>query len=439
VGHEVPCVAERHLLGRSDWREWTGSWEWWPAHTLLDKRGPQSQVGHQLDVAKSTNHEIVYTGWWPRHRIWQRCYRVGGRRGQAGVGRSWEGSRVELSFNDRGGRRGSRNAMCQTSARESSPGRRMFITWGGTGGMVSGSNDQCSQHHGKEDQDLHQFKEVVERWHRREKKSSRKRKTRKTEVGEGCPGEGRAPDVNSAVQEPNVEWLLAEPEGSWVVESSTIRQPSSGHDRGGLNRQKRQAANTATEKEKMLRIESFPRNVNNQYYKRPLAGSAHICIPEQVVEQALYSQSVKKAPVPDKLSFSAVWLLWKWDKTRLMGLTKSAIRMGRHRAVWKQDGRVLTRKPGKDDYSKLNTYRSISQLSCMGKWLKKLSQSYCQKRPKEEGYWATDNSEAGRGGQPLTQRPSWLTELMQPGDTATYQECFLWTLRQPCQAWQKKG
>jgi len=40
--------------------------------------------------------------------------------------------------------------------------------------------------------------------------------------------------------------------------------------------------------------------------------------------------------------------------------------MGHHPAVWIHGSRVLIRKPGKDDYTKPKSYRTISLLSCMG-------------------------------------------------------------------------
>jgi len=42
------------------------------------------------------------------------------------------------------------------------------------------------------------------------------------------------------------------------------------------------------------------------------------------------------------------------------------IHSGRHPAVCKQATGVVIRKPGKDDYTQLMTYRSISRLRCMG-------------------------------------------------------------------------
>jgi hypothetical protein len=126
-------------------------------------------------------------------------------------------------------------------------------------------------------------------------------------------------------------------------------------------------ANTSLEKEEMLRRESFPPNDDDQYYELPPAGSAHTRITEQVVEQALRSQSVNNAPGQDKLSFGAIRLLWKSDNERIVRLTKAAIPTGRHPAVWKWASGVVISKPGKEDYTQLKAYRSIPLLSGMGK------------------------------------------------------------------------
>ena len=99
------------------------------------------------------------------------------------------------------------------------------------------------------------------------------------------------------------------------------------------------------EKEKMLRGESFPMNDGDQYYELPPAGQAHERITEQLVERALFSQSVKKAPGPDKLSFGAIRLLWRWSKTRIVELTKAAVQTGRHPTVWKRASGVVIWKP----------------------------------------------------------------------------------------------
>jgi len=105
----------------------------------------------------------------------------------------------------------------------------------------------------------------------------------------------------------------------------------------------------------------------------------------QAVEQALYSQSVKKAPGPDKLSFGAIRLLWKWDKERIVRLTKAAIRTGRHPAEWNHASGVVIRKPGKEDYTKLKAYRSISLHSCMGKVVEKVVAELLSEKAERRG------------------------------------------------------
>jgi len=131
---------------------------------------------------------------------------MGGGSGQTGGGRSREGIRVEFSCNDGAGLGGSREVMEGASEGESPPECRVHRRQGGTGGrMVSRGNEQRSQLHSKEDQDLCQIKEVVEHRHQRKEKGGRKGEKKKAEFGGGHQGEGRAPEVDSAVQEPNVE------------------------------------------------------------------------------------------------------------------------------------------------------------------------------------------------------------------------------------------
>jgi hypothetical protein len=127
------------------------------------------------------------------------------------------------------------------------------------------------------------------------------------------------------------------------------------------------------EKEEILRHEYFPQNNGDQYYKLHPVGSSHTRVTEQAVEQALLSELVKKALGPEKLSFRRIKVLRKWDKYRIVRLTRAAFRTGRHPAVWKRASGVVIRKPGNDAYSKLRAYGSISLLSCMGKVVEKLT------------------------------------------------------------------
>jgi hypothetical protein len=78
--------------------------------------------------------------------------------------------------------------------------------------------------------------------------------------------------------------------------------------------------NTSLEKDEMLCRELCPLSEANKYEELPPARSAHTRVTEQAVERALFSESVKKAPGPVKLSFSAIRLLCKWDKATIVRL-----------------------------------------------------------------------------------------------------------------------
>jgi len=114
--------------------------------------------------------------------------------------------------------------------------------------MVTGSNGQLSRRHGKEDQDLSQIEEVVERRHLGEKEGGQKGKEEKTELRRCRQGEGRTPEVNLTVQEKNVERVLAKPEGGRGMPSSAPRELLGRHERGCITRQGRQASKHVTGK-----------------------------------------------------------------------------------------------------------------------------------------------------------------------------------------------
>jgi hypothetical protein len=94
-------------------------------------------------------------------------------------------------------------------------------------------------------------------------------------------------------------------------------------------------ANTIAEKEEMFRGESFSLNNENKYYELPPTGLGNEHITEQSVERPMFSYSVKKSTGIDKLSFGALQLLWKWNRTTIVGLTKGVVQTGNHPAVWK--------------------------------------------------------------------------------------------------------
>ena len=78
----------------------------------------------------------------------------------------------------------------------------------------------------------------------------------------------------------------------------------------------------------MVRRESFPPNDDGQYTGLPAEGSTTSHIIEQAVERVVFSQSLKKPPGPDKVSFGPIRLLWMWHTMIIVRITKVAIRTG---------------------------------------------------------------------------------------------------------------
>jgi len=73
-------------------------------------------------------------------------------------------------------------------------------------------------------------------------------------------------------------------------------------------------------------------------------------ITDEDIRLALFDQSVKKAPGPDRLGFEAMRLLWEWDAPRIPAVVKTCFRLGIHRRVWKEAKGVVILKPNKPDY-----------------------------------------------------------------------------------------
>jgi hypothetical protein len=134
--------------------------------------------------------------------------------------------------------------------------------------------------------------------------------------------------------------------GGEVWRAAKLTKPRAGSTADALTDRHWKQSNIIAKKEEMLRGESFPLNDGDQYNELPPAGQAHQRVTEQSVERALFSQSAKKAPGPDKLSFGAIPLHWKWDKMRIVEPAKAPFRTGHQSAIWKRARGLVIRKPG---------------------------------------------------------------------------------------------
>jgi hypothetical protein len=170
--------------------------------------------------------------------------------------------------------------------------------------------------------------------------------------------------------------------GGEVWRAVKFNNPPAGATVEALIDREGKQANTIAEKEEMLKGESFTLNDGDRYYELHPAGQAQERITWQSVKRALFFQSVKNDPCPDKLSFGAILLLWKWNRTRIVRLTKAAVRTGRHPAVWKRAIGVVIQKPGKQDYTKLKSSRTISLFSCMVPVVEKVVAELLSDEPK---------------------------------------------------------
>jgi hypothetical protein len=74
------------------------------------------------------------------------------------------------------------------------------------------------------------------------------------------------------------------------------------------------------------------------------------------VREALFTQSVKKAPSLDGASFKALRLLWGWVEERIVALVRGCIRKGYYPCIWKTAKGVLLQKQGKPTYAVAKAY-----------------------------------------------------------------------------------
>lgn len=83
----------------------------------------------------------------------------------------------------------------------------------------------------------------------------------------------------------------------------------------------------------------------------PSSGRANQDIDETTVWRALFDQSPRKAPGPDRLNFSAPCLTYGWDARRVIGPIRRSIKIGHHSKAWKRVKMVMLWKPNKLDYT----------------------------------------------------------------------------------------
>jgi hypothetical protein len=196
--------------------------------------------------------------------------------------------------------------------------------------MVSGSNEHRSRGHGEENQDLCLVNVVVEGRHQRKQPHSQERVKEKMELGGAAPAR---PELQKLIRQSKRKMCgdyLQNRRGVEVWRAAQYANPRPGMTLDTLTDRDAKQSNRSLENEEMLRHQSFPTNDDDQYYELPPTGSPHTHVTEKPLERAIISQSLKKAPGPDKLSFGAIRLLWEWDKESIVRVATAANRPGRH-------------------------------------------------------------------------------------------------------------
>jgi hypothetical protein len=86
-----------------------------------------------------------------------------------------------------------------------------------------------------------------------------------------------------------------------------------------------QVAVTIEEKEAMVREAAFPPRPASGVQPWLPSGEAHRQVGKAQVRDALFSQSIQKAPGIDRLNFRAIRPLWRWDSARIVALTRQCL------------------------------------------------------------------------------------------------------------------
>jgi len=112
-----------------------------------------------------------------------------------------------------------------------------------------------------------------------------------------------------------------------------------------------EVAESWEEKAELIKEEAFPKPLKGVERKaQEEGGEMWKKITDEDIREALFNQSVQKAPGPDRLGFKAIQLLWDWDSQRIMNIMKVSFRLGIHPRVWKEAKGLVTPKPNKPDY-----------------------------------------------------------------------------------------
>jgi len=128
------------------------------------------------------------------------------------------------------------------------------------------------------------------------------------------------------------------------------------------------------EKAELINEEAFPKPLKSVERKaQEEGGEMWKKIIDEDVQEALFNQSIQKAPGLDRLAFKAITLLWDWNSQRIINNVKVSFRLEIHPRAWKEAKGVVIPKSNKPDYGVAKAYRVIMLLNWLGKVVEKVA------------------------------------------------------------------
>jgi len=116
-----------------------------------------------------------------------------------------------------------------------------------------------------------------------------------------------------------------------VLQALRYTKPGGQQTTKALKSRTGEVAESWEEKAEWIKEEAFPKPLKGVGRKaRKEGGEMWKMITDEDIQEALFNQSVQKAPSQDRLGFKAIRLLWDWDSQRIINIIKVSFRLGIH-------------------------------------------------------------------------------------------------------------
>jgi len=118
----------------------------------------------------------------------------------------------------------------------------------------------------------------------------------------------------------------------------------------------------------LMKEKAFPKPLKGVERKaREDRGEIWTLLTGEDIQEAVFDQLTKTAPVLDRFGLMVIRLLWNWDSKRIAEIVKRSLRLGIYPGVGKGATGVAIPNLNKPDYGAAMAYRMIMLLNCLGK------------------------------------------------------------------------